>query len=246
MSFDENLLMMNQIQSVVEVPQVVTVPQESTKELSNWPYVDSSNLTSFLKLKKSSLPLIRSFSLNEDSVVKDGHEEPRKRSVPTIYERGVDNKKFSMSSSTTSRKLSLISEQGDSYVVDLGNAIRSGSEDFVRHVIENNGCEILSQLEIQFDTYFRRSPEVVCKVVSKQRLNNDLKARDSLKLNRKRLKLKDRMYVTPFHLAIMAQQTEILLILLRSISTEQMMKRILSTCTKVKWKHTLFKSYILN
>ena len=122
--------------------------------------INSSNLSSYLKLNK----IKRSLSLDDGSIFKDG-EEPRKLSEPTENNRQAPplRRKSKFSFSSTPRKLSLMSEQGDQIMVDLGNAIRSGSVQFVQQVLENNGCEILNKPEIQFETYFRRIPQTPMK-----------------------------------------------------------------------------------
>ena len=247
---DTNVLAMRQRKKTENLDEeelvIVTEALRRNSDSTGIPNVDSSNLTSYLKLNKSSARILRSLSLEENAVVRDG-EEPRKFSEPINDTRatGTRNKKFSFSA--TPRKLSLISEQGDQAIVDLGNAIRSGSVQFVRQVIENNGVEMLNKREVQFETYFRRSPEI-CKAERGNESLLDLKhgkfkPQDSLRLNRERLKTKDRMYVTPFQLAIMAQQIEILVVLLQSIKDEQMMKNMLSTLTKVIFKRGLPDSY---
>ena len=246
-----NLLTMGQKQSVVGNPDeeelvIVTDASRRTSDAIGVPNVDSSNLSSFLKLNKSSAKVIRSLSLEESSIARDG-EEQRKLSEPSDNTRGADSRSKKFSFSATPRKLSLISEQGDQAIVDLGNAIRSGSIQFVRQVIENNGCEMLNKREVQFETYFRRSPEVFnaeneFENPSEWR-NGKFKPQDSLRLNRQRLKIKDRMYVTPFQLAIMSQQVEIVVVLLQSVKDEQMMKKLLATVTKVIFKRGLPDSY---
>ena len=245
-----NSLTMGQRQSVVVNPDeeelvIVSGASRRTSDAIGVPNVDSSNLSSFLKLNKSSARILRSLSLEECSIARDGDEQ-RKLSEPLDNTRCPRGKKFSFSA--TPRKLSLISEQGDQAIVDLGNAIRCGSIQFVRQVIENNGCEMLNKCEVQFETYFRRSPEVYAhdekeKEPPSEWKNGKFKPQDSLRLNRQRLKIKDRMYVTPFQLAIMSQQVEIVVILLQSVKDEQMMKKLLATTTKVIFKRGLPDSY---
>ena len=193
--------------------------------------INSSNLSSYLKLNK----IKRSLSLDDGSIFKDG-EEPRKLSEPTENNRQAPplRRKSKFSFSSTPRKLSLMSEQGDQIMVDLGNAIRSGSVQFVQQVLENNGCEILNKPEIQFETYFRRIPQTPMKYPRKiNDFGSFVGVQDSITLTRQRLRAKDKMFATPFQLAIMAQQTEMVEILLNYIPDEKSMKLMLGTRTKV-------------
>lgn len=194
--------------------------------------INSSNLSSYLKLNKmsSTNTIGRSLSLDDGSIVRDG-QEPRKLSEPTENAtRQALRRKSKFSFSSTPRKLSLMSEQGDQIIVDLGNAIRSGSVQFVQQVLQNNGCDILNKPEIQFETYFRRIPQMPMKYPRKiNDFGSFIGAQDSINLTRQRLRAKDKMFATPFQLAIMAQQTEMVGILLNSIPDDKTMRQILGT-----------------
>jgi hypothetical protein len=79
----------------------------------------------------------------------------------------------------------------------LGEAIRSGNEENVLKIIEANSISIeslLSKIGIMFETYLRRKDV----------------AKDSEKLcsDQKKKKL-DEMFVSPFQLAILAQQSKV-------------------------------------
>ena len=195
--------------------------------------INSSNLSSYLKLNKmsSTNTICRSLSLDDGCIVRDG-QEPRKLSEPTenAATRQALRRKSKFSFSSTPRKLSLMSEQGDQIIVDLGNAIRSGSVQFVQQVLQNNGCDILNKPEIQFETYFRRIPQMPMKYPGKiNDFGSFIGAQDSINLTRQRLRAKDKMFATPFQLAIMAQQTEMVGILLNSIPDDKTMRQILGT-----------------
>ena len=104
----------------------------------------------------------------------------------------------------TSRKLSMITNKNDMIMMHFGNAIRSGFTDVVKTMLESHGIGLMNQLSIQFETQFRK---IFGKTGAKLETVNK----------------PDRIYMTPFHLAIISQQTNVVTLMLnfarRSIRT---------------------------
>ena len=96
----------------------------------------------------------------------------------------------------TSRKLSMITNKNDMIMMHFGNAIRSGFTDVVKTMLEIHGVGLMNQLGIQFETQFRKifgKTMVKLETVSKP----------------------DRIFMTPFHLAIISQQTNVVTVMLQ-------------------------------
>ena len=133
--------------------------------------LDSRNLPNLMRINR------RSLSLEEGS-------KPMTKKSLTVKPRN---------SKSTYRKLSLIRDKDeDNIVIDLSNAIRSGSADVVSSMLEIHGSSLINQLSIQFQTHFRKS--FVTKVET------------ALK--------PDTLYMTPFHLAIISQQPSVVQVML--------------------------------
>ena len=110
-------------------------------------------------------------------------------------------------------------------MVNLGNAIRSGDAQYVYEMIENNnGIETsaLSRRGIGFETTFRRETKAMTVKTSNSTLDKEegkssiFYAHDSIMINRAKFNISDKMYVTPFHLAIIAQHADIIYIMLEA------------------------------
>ena len=146
-------------------------------------------------------------------------------------------RKQSSVASTPTRKLSLIAEDNDHIMVDFGHAIRSGNAETVIDIITNNNISILTRLGIQFETFFRRD--------SKRAANPNTASDsrtfpgDSIKLHMERFNKPDKMFVTPFHLAIIAQQSDIVEVMLESVLNSEKpaedVKSLLAKKTKISF-----------
>ena len=115
----------------------------------------------------------------------------------------------------------LFNDKNDSTIIEFGNAIRSGSIETITNIIENNGTAIMSKCEIKIEVFFRL-----------------------LRSSRSHFKFgcnPDLMWMSPFHLAIIARQSEIVQVMLESLvandilSSKDELKNILSHTTCVKF-----------
>ena len=186
---------------------------------------DSSNLPSLIKINHPTeedwigtdngfrKKLMRSFSFNEVN-------SNRRTSLQVNLDSSPDPPKSPRSKPKTpnvlptSRKLSLITDKNDKITMDFGNAIRSGFADMVKTMLEIHGVGLMNQLGIQFETQFRKiattgKSETAAWFVSKP----------------------DRIYMTPFHLAIISQQTNVVSVMLQF--ARRTIKTTLDTKTKV-------------
>ena len=136
----------------------------------------------------------------------------------------ICSKILSRTPSSSSGGLLLFNDKNDSTIIDFGNAIRSGSIHTITDIIENNGTDIMSKCDIKIEVSFRllKSSRSHCNAF-KYGCNPDL------------------MWMSPFHLAIIARQSEIVQVMLESLvannvlSSENELKNILSHSTCVKF-----------
>ena len=138
--------------------------------------------------------------------------------------------KLSRSSSITSDSIQLLNDKNDSKIIEFGNAVRSGSIDAMAEIIENNGTSIISRKEIKIEVSFR---------LLRSSRNN---------LNRYKTK-PDLMWMSPFHLAIIARQSEVVQFMLESLvandilSSETELRNLLSQTTDVKFSNGTPEDY---
>ena len=126
-------------------------------------------------------------------------------------------------------------------MIDLGNAIRSGYTDYVFELIEQNtsiGCSALSRLGFQFETTLRRLP--------KEEDTTNAKKTDVASQ-----KPREKMHVTPFQLAIIAQKADIVYIMLQSMVQFtnfplESIKRLLQKKTKMDFTKGDPDTYVLD
>ena len=102
---------------------------------------------------------------------------------------------------------------------DLGNAIREGNLEFIRKLTKNDEssrsfCHMISQRAIHFDISLRmkssqksESKHVYCRVFSQK---PEIKGINPL------LRNSEKIHVTPFHLAILAQEKDVISLMLNS------------------------------
>lgn len=167
---------------------------------------DSSNLASFVKLNSREDDIFGPRKYRQLLSIEDeqkGDEEkvkiPKKNQMPT-------------------RKLTLMSEENDLTMVSLGQAIRSGSVQTVKNIIESNSIAILNRLGITFETFLRRLSQ-------KSGLVTVVRP--------------DKMYLTPFHLAIISQQDNVVSTMLDFVINSEYpaesLKKLLSVKTSLKF-----------
>ena len=146
----------------------------------------------------------------------------------------ICSKILSRTPSSSSGGLLLFNDKNDSTIIDFGNAIRSGSIHTITDIIENNGTDIMSKCDIKIEVSFRllKSSRSHCNAI-KYGCNPDL------------------MWMSPFHLAIIARQSEIVQVMLESLvannvlSSENELKNILSHATCVKFTNGTPKGKLL-
>ena len=102
---------------------------------------------------------------------------------------------------------------------DLGNAIREGNLEFIRKLTKSDEasrsfCHMISQRAIHFDISLRmkssqksESKHVYCRVFSQK---PEIKGINPL------LRNSEKIHVTPFHLAILAQEKDVISLMLNS------------------------------
>lgn len=137
--------------------------------------------------------------------------------------------KLSRSSSITSEGILLLNDKNDSTIIEFGNAVRSGSIDAMAQIIENNGTSIISRKEIKIEVSFRLLRS----------------SRNNLRYRTK----PDLMWMSPFHLAIIARQSEVVQFMLESLvandilSSEKELRNLLSQTTDVKFSNGTPEDY---
>ena len=176
------------------------------KSLYRHPQADSSNLASLIKINHPAeedwigtdngfrKKLLRSFSFNE--VNSNRRVSMQVNHLDSDSSKSPKSKPMTPNVLPTSRKLSLITNKNDKVMMDFGNAIRSGFTDVVKTMLEIHGVGLMNQLGIQFETQFRKifgKTVVKLETVSKP----------------------DRIYMTPFHLAIISQQSNVVTVMLQ-------------------------------
>ena len=135
----------------------------------------------------------------------------------------ICSKILSRTPSSSSGGLLLFNDKNDSTIIEFGNAIRSGSIENITDIIENNGTTIMSKCDIKIEVSFRLLKSSTSRSQFKFGCNPDL------------------MWMSPFHLAIIARQSEIVQVMLESLvandvlSSENELKNILSHTTCVKF-----------
>ena len=141
----------------------------------------------------------------------------------------ICSKILSRTPSSSSGGLLLFNDKNDSTIIDFGNAIRSGSMDTIVDIIENNDTAIMSKCDIKIEVSFR--------------LVRSSRSQFKFGCN------PDLMWLSPFHLAIIARQSEIVQVMLESLvaknvlSSENELKNILSHTTSVKFTNGTPKGY---
>ena len=149
-------------------------------------------------------------------------------------------------SSAASRRLSLYSEENDEAMVSLGNAIRSGDTQYVYNIIETNSeikTSALSRRGILFEATFRRE-----NTTELTPLNT---TQDKAKVYGENFNITDNMYVTPFHLAIIAQHADIAYVMLEatlqySRTPVESFKKLLGMKTKINFARGPPETYIID
>ena len=181
--------------------------QSSRRRAQTLEKVDSRNLPNLIRINQlNGNNLIR----NDDLYRSFSLEGTPKTSKLYITKKSTSKSQKPRDSKSTYRKLSLISDKNeDAIVIDFGNAIRSGSTEAVSSMLDIHGSELMNQLSIQFETHFRKS------WVTK--IENALKP--------------DLIYMTPFHLAIISQQSAVVQVMLEQ--SKSLLKSTLGTKTKV-------------
>ena len=153
------------------------------------------------------------YTLTKNNIPNNGFINKKTTDMENIHN------KLSRSSSITSEGILLLNDKNDSTIIEFGNAVRSGSIDAMAEIIENNGTSIISR-----DVSFR---------LLRSSRNN---------LNRYRSK-PDLMWMSPFHLAIIARQSEVVQFMLESLvandilSSEKELRNLLSQTTDVKFSN---------
>ena len=116
----------------------------------------------------------------------------------------LSNQSSTVSTGTRKRKISLYSISNEAIrsetITNLADAIRHGDDDHVLKLIENNSemlDDLLTKIGIVFETHLRRDINTVISSADQQ-----------LYEQRENFNISDQMYVTPFHLAIIAQQAK--------------------------------------
>ena len=131
-------------------------------------------------------------------------------------------------------------------MVDLGNAIRSGDAAYVYEIIEtNNGIEssALSRRGLQFEITLRKQTKAELLTSNGTEENSKTSlfyAQDSIQIYKEKFNMPDKMYVTPFHLAIIAQQAEVVYVMLEATlqfanSPAEAFKKLLEMKTKINF-----------
>ena len=168
------------------------------------------------------------YTLIEDNIPNNGFTKYFTNKKTTDREN-IHNK-LSRSSSITSDSIQLLNDKNDSTIIEFGNAVRSGSIDAMAQIIENNETSIISRKEIKIEVSFR---------LLRSSRNN---------LNRYRTK-PDLMWMSPFHLAIIARQSEVVQFMLESLvandilSSEKELRNLLSKRTDVKFSNGTPEDY---
>ena len=158
------------------------------------------------------------YTLTKNNIPNNGFINKKTTDTENIHN------KLSRSSSITSEGILLLNDKNDSTIIEFGNAVRSGSIDAMAEIIENNGTSIISRKEIKIEVSFR---------LLRSSRNN---------LNRYRSK-PDLMWMSPFHLAIIARQSEVVQFMLESLvandilSSEKELRNLLSQTTDVKFSN---------
>lgn len=216
-------------------------------------YVDSSNISSYMKINRISQDLVlgprkskeRSGSIpaNPPPTDADEKQEEPLRKTTTIVSPFSSKK----SSTSSSKKLSLLSEENDLVMVSLGDAIRSGDVKQVLEIISNNDISIFFRSGLTFGATFRKTgkPAPYPKIMDDP--EDSMGHKDSLKLTRQKLLKQDRMNVTPFHLAILAQQTKIVQCILEMVlnhSSIETIRKLLGAKTVVSFALDDPKQYL--
>ena len=102
---------------------------------------------------------------------------------------------------------------------DLGNAIREGNLEFIRKLTKSDEasrsfCQMISQRAIHFDISLRKKS--FQKPESKQSYQRLFSQKLEIRGIHPRLRNSEKIHVTPFHLAILAQEKDVISLMLNS------------------------------
>ena len=102
---------------------------------------------------------------------------------------------------------------------DLGNAIREGNLEFIRKITKNDEssrsfCHMISQRAIHFDISLRMKSSQ--KYESKHGYHRLFSQKPEIKGIHPLLRYSEKIHVTPFHLAILAQEKDVISLMLNS------------------------------
>ena len=102
---------------------------------------------------------------------------------------------------------------------DLGNAIREGNLEFIRKLTKSDEasrsfCQMISQRAIHFDISLRKKS--FQKPESKQSYQRLFSQKLEIRGIHPRLRNSEKIHVTPFHLAILAQEKDVISLMLDS------------------------------